>query len=111
TAARRDRVLEVEDEGVGTDPRCLRLLLLAVARDEQHRAQHARRRAHCGFLSIRPLRLQCATSSSRWLKARCAKTTMPFCGRDFDSRTSSTSVWKRKVSPWNTGFGKRTSSQ
>ena len=36
---------------------------------------------------------------------------MPALGRDLDARSSSTSVSIRRVSPWNTGLGKRTSSQ
>ena len=65
----------------------------------------------CGFLSCKPDRLQLATSSSCWLKARCRKVTMPWFGRDLDSRRSITSVSTRIVSPWNNGLGKRTSSQ
>ena len=32
------------------------------------------------------------TTSPCWLRARCSKITMPHCGRDFDSRFSTTSV-------------------
>src|ERR1700722_11850192 len=39
------------------------------------------------------------------------KMTMPLCGRERLARSSATSDSQCRVSPWNTGFGKRTSSQ
>src|SRR5262249_9490682 len=105
-----DRVLEIEDDSVGFDLVGLGELFLAVAGDEQHRAQH--RGAHFfGLRSIRAERLHEPTNSSRWLKVRCRKMTMPLSGRDLLSRSSSTSVSTWMVSPWNRGLGKRTSSQ
>ena len=55
-------------------------------------------------------RRQCATSSPRWLYARWANVTIPSFGRDLLSRTSSTSLSIRSVSPTKIGAGKRTSS-
>ena len=54
-------------------------------------------------------RRQIATSVSCWLKHLCSNSTMPASGRDFDSRLPTTSVVTCTVSPWKSGFGKRTS--
>src|SRR5262249_5031444 len=103
-----DRILEVDDDGVGFDVRGLGQFLFAVPGDEQHRAQQ---HGHLGLRRMRAERLHWPTSSSRWLKQRWVKMTMPLSGRDLLSRSSSTSVSMRMVSPWNRGLGKRTSSQ
>src|SRR5205085_984349 len=90
------------------------LLGRAVPRNEQQRAERRRlsRAAQAaGLFSISAARRQEATSSSRWLKARCSKTTTPESWRDWLSRFPTTVVAARSVSPIRTGFGKRTSSQ
>ena len=50
------------------------------------------------------------TSSSRWLKLRCAQVTIPALGRELLSRTAMHSLSLRKVSPANTGLGNLTAS-
>ena len=52
---------------------------------ERRIAQAERRR-------IMAARRQRITTSPCWFFARCSKITMPHCGRDFDSRFSTTSV-------------------
>ena len=59
-----------------------------------------------GFFSSSAVRVHSHTSSSRWLKLRCAQVTMPALGRDLLSRTAMHSLSLRSVSPANTGLGK-----
>ena len=51
------------------------------------------------------LRRALHTSSSRWLKPRCSNVTIPWSGRDFDSRAATTSDSPCRVSPANMGAG------
>ena len=48
--------------------------------------------SYAGFLCIKPARRTRATSSCRWLIARCSKKTTPASGRERDSRLSTISV-------------------
>ena len=73
---RGDAVLEVEDDRVGVAVERLGDLPLAVGGDEQPGA----RLAHCGFFRSSAVRVHSHTSSSRWLKLRCAQVTMPGIG-------------------------------
>src|SRR5262249_42712194 len=93
---RRDRIFEIENKRVGWRTLGLGKLLLAVAGYKEERAEDHQSSL---FRSIRAVRLQLATNSPRWLKARCRKRTIPFCGRDLLSRNSSTSVSTCSVSP------------
>src|SRR5262249_33466089 len=86
--------------------------VIAVAADRKpephlasrHRFVSSGGGCHAGVFLIKDERLQCATSSPFWLKARWAKMTMPWPGRDLLSRISSTSDSTRTVSPWNSGL-------
>ena len=62
--------------------------------------------AHCGFFSSSAVRVHSHTSSSRWLKLRCAQVTIPAFGRDLLSRSAMHSLSLRSVSPAKTGLGK-----
>ena len=87
-AVRRDGVLEVEDEPIGGQRQRLLDHLLVAAGDEVERAPHrpaSRRR-------IMAARRQRITISPCWFFARCSKMTIPHCGRERDSRLSTTSV-------------------
>ena len=90
-AVRRDRVLEVEDQAVGRDGQRLGEHAVVAARHEVERAAPA---AHdqAPFLRIIALRRATITTSPFWLSARCTNVTMPHCGRERDSRLSTTSV-------------------
>src|SRR2546425_7793146 len=86
----RHRVLEVEDQPVGGERERLRGHLLLAARPERERAPAP---AHPGpRLRIIALRRATITTSPCWFFARCSKVTMPHCGRERDSRLSTTSV-------------------
>jgi len=86
----RHRVLEVEDQPVGGERERLREHLLVAARHEVERAPAP---AHQGpRLRIIALRRATITTSPCWFFARCSKVTMPHCGRERDSRLSTTSV-------------------
>ena len=80
--------VQIQDQAVGGERERLGDHLLVAAGDEVERAPHAaapRRR-------IIAARRHVMTSSPFWFLARCSKMTMPHCGRDFDSRFSTTSV-------------------
>src|SRR6185437_16013024 len=101
-AVRHHAVLEVENDCVGVAVERLHDFPLAVGRDEQPGSGLG----HCGFFWISAVRVHSHTSSSRWLKLRCAQVTMPALGRDLLSRTAMHSLSLRSVSPANTGLGK-----
>ena len=85
---RRDGVLQIEDEPIRGQRQRLLHHLLVAAGDEVQGAPHdppSRRR-------IMAARRQRITSAPCWFLARCSNMTMPHCGRDFDSRFSTTSV-------------------
>ena len=93
-AVGRHRVLEVQDEAVGGQRQRLGDHLVVAAGHEVQRAAPLGQ-GHGGyadFLRIMALRRARITRSPCWLRARCSKVTMPHCGRDFDSRLSTTSV-------------------
>src|SRR4051812_46845010 len=66
-------------------------------------------RAYAARIFISAARRQIATSSPCWLRPTCSNSTIPASERDRLRRTDITVVRARIVSPWNTGFGKRTS--
>src|SRR5204863_8741712 len=88
-AIRRHRVFQVEDQTVGGQRERLRDHLLVAAGDEMERATAGH---HASFLRIIAWRRQRITTSPCWFLPRCSNVTMPHCGRDFDSRLSTTSV-------------------
>ena len=92
-AVGRHRVLEVQDQAIGGEGERLGDHLLVAAGHEVERPSHAEDpRPQALRRRIMAARRQVITTSPCWLRARCSKITMPHCGRDFDSRFSTTSV-------------------
>ena len=112
-AVGRHRVLEVERDRVGRRARQL-AQHVGLAR-RARTAGCAGERARGSRRPAVPVHERVAagawhTSSSRWLKPRCSNVTMPWSGRDFDSRAATTSDSPWRVSPANIGAGNATSS-
>src|SRR3546814_16969057 len=99
--ARRDGILQVEDQHIGTNIPGLGEFAFAVAGHEEERAQ-----PHTGLRIISALRSVRQTISFVWLSPRCSKVMIPCVGRDLLSRSSTTLVRARIVSPEKTGLGK-----
>src|SRR3546814_7920120 len=79
--ARRDGILQVEDQHIGTNIPGLGEFAFAVAGHEEERAQ-----PHTGLRIISALRSVRQTISFVWLSPRCSKVMIPCVGRDLLSR-------------------------
>src|SRR5690606_18145679 len=97
---RGDGILQIDDHHVRARGEAPFQFPVGVSGDEQQGAHQV------GFFSIIAWRTHLATSTSFWLYARCSNSTMPRSGFDLDSRTESTVVSTRIVSPWKTGCAK-----
>src|SRR6202012_16739 len=106
--ARRNRILEVEDDGIRA-PGSLVIAVWAVGRTEQDRGTKIETHGRAPSHQTSVLRAVVATSASSWFRARCVMGMIPCPGRDPESRLSSMVVSKYSVSPMKTGAGNETS--